>query len=84
MDQGQLDEKSTRPQEEFMTDKIALTISVPQAGREYFDMSRGASYEAAKRGDIPTVKVGRLLRVPVRALEAMLDNAGQKFTSGKR
>ena len=63
-----------------MTDQ-ALTISVPQAGREYFAMSRGASYEAAKRGDIPTVRVGRLLRVPVRALEAMLDNAGQKSTA---
>jgi hypothetical protein len=56
----------------------ALTTTVPEAGRKYFDLSRGASYEAAKRGDIPTIKIGRLLRVPVRALEAMLDNAGQK------
>lgn len=64
-----------------MNDETPLTISVPQAGRQYFDMSRGTSYAAAKRGDIPTVKVGRLLRVPVRALEAMLDNAGQKSTA---
>jgi hypothetical protein len=56
----------------------ALTTTVPEAGRKYFDLSRGASYDAAKRGDIPTIKIGRLLRVPVRALEAMLDNAGQK------
>ena len=61
-----------------MNDELPLTISVPQAGRKYFDLSRGASYEAAKRGDLPTVKVGRLLRVPVRALEAMLDNASKK------
>jgi hypothetical protein len=67
-----------------MTDQGALTISVPHAGRKYFAMSRGASYEAAKRGDIPTVRVGRLLRVPVRVLEAMLDNAGQKSTEKKR
>jgi hypothetical protein len=53
-----------------------LTISVPEAGRRYFDMSRGAAYEAAHRGDIPTIKIGRLLRVPVRALEKMLDKAG--------
>jgi hypothetical protein len=26
-----------------------------------------------KRGDIPTIKIGRLLRVPVRALEEMLN-----------
>ena len=44
---------------------------------------RGASYEAAKRGDIPTVDVGRLKFVPVRKMEAMLDNAGQKSTAGK-
>ena len=61
-----------------MNDESPLTMSVPKAGRKYFGLSRGASYEAAKRGDIPTVKVGRLLRVPVRALEAMLDNAGKK------
>jgi hypothetical protein len=36
----------------------------------------GAAYEAAHRGDIPTIRIGRLLRVPVRALEKMLDNAG--------
>jgi hypothetical protein len=49
------------------------TISVPQAGKEYFDLGRNASYEAARRGDIPTIKFGRLLRVPVVALERMLE-----------
>jgi hypothetical protein len=49
------------------------TISVPQAGKEYFDLGRNASYEAARRGDIPTIKLGRLLRVPVMALERMLE-----------
>jgi Helix-turn-helix domain len=53
-----------------------LTLSVPQAGKEYFNMSRNASYEAARRGDIPVVRIGRLLRVPVRALEKLLDQAG--------
>jgi hypothetical protein len=52
-----------------------LTLSVPEAGKRYFNMSRNASYQAALRGDFPTVRIGRLLRVPVRALEAMLDNA---------
>ncbi|KRR14654.1 hypothetical protein CQ12_11025 [Bradyrhizobium jicamae] len=48
------------------------TISVPEAGREYFDLGRNASYEAAKRGDIPTIRIGKILRVPVIALEEML------------
>jgi hypothetical protein len=50
-----------------------LTISVPEAGRKYFDLSRNASYAAAARGDIPTIRIGKLLRVPVRVLERMLD-----------
>ena len=49
------------------------TISVPEAGRKYFGLSRNASYAAAARGDIPTIKIGKLLRVPVRAIEQMLD-----------
>jgi len=52
-----------------------LTLSVPEAGERYFGLSREGSYEAARRGDIPTIKIGRLLRVPVRSLEAMLDRA---------
>jgi hypothetical protein len=53
----------------------SLTLSVPEAGKRYFDLSRNGSYEAAKRGDLPTIKIGKLLRVPVRALEQMLDSA---------
>lgn len=48
------------------------TISVPDAGRIFFDLARNASYEAAKSGDIPTIKVGGLLRVPVAKLCEML------------
>ena len=53
------------------------TISVPDAGREYFGLSRNASYEAAHRGEIPVIRIGRLLRVPVVALERMLTEAGR-------
>ena len=53
------------------------TITVPDAGRIYFGLGRNASYDAAKRGDIPTIRVGRLLRVPVRAMERLLDDAGR-------
>jgi hypothetical protein len=52
------------------------TISVPQAGREYFGLGRKASYEAARRGDIPTIKIGRLKRVPVGAMERKLEAVG--------
>jgi hypothetical protein len=54
---------------------VPLTISVPEAGKRYFGLSRNGSYDAAERGEIPTIRIGRLLRVPVRALEKMLDRA---------
>jgi len=53
------------------------TLSVPEAGRRYFGVGRNASYAAAKRGDIPTIRLGRLLRAPVAALERRLEEAGQ-------
>jgi Helix-turn-helix domain len=49
------------------------TISVEQAGRIYYGLSRNGSYDAAKRGEIPTIKVGRKLRVPISAMEKRLE-----------
>jgi hypothetical protein len=49
------------------------TLSVPKAGKQYFGLSRASSYAAAARGQIPTIKIGRKLCVPVIALERMLD-----------
>jgi Helix-turn-helix domain len=54
------------------------TLSVPEAGRRYFDLGRNGSYEAARRGEIPTIRIGSRLRVPVIALERMLDEARPK------
>jgi hypothetical protein len=65
------------------------TMSVPEAGRAYFGLGRGASYEAARRGELPVIRIGRLLRVPVVALERMLidtaprSNRGAVTTAGK-
>jgi excisionase family DNA binding protein len=52
------------------------TISVPEAG-EVLGIGRDASYEAAGRGEIPTLRLGRSLRVPVPSLLAMLDQPGE-------
>ena len=59
-------------------DDLPLTMTVPEAGKKYFGLSRCASYAAAERGDIPVIQIGKLLRVPVRALENMLDAASKK------
>jgi hypothetical protein len=47
-------------------------------------MSRNASYDAAARGEIPTVRIGRLLRVPVRAMEAILDRASRTSSEASK
>jgi hypothetical protein len=61
-----------------MTDRTPQTLSVPEAGKRYFGLSRNASYAAAQKGQLPIIRIGRLLRVPVRAMERMLDQASDK------
>lgn len=58
-----------------MADEKPKTMSVPEAGRLYFSLSKNGSYIAAARGDIPTIRVGRLLKVPVAAMEQKLQPA---------
>jgi len=58
--------------------ETAKTMSVPEAGRRYFNLGKNASYDAAKRREIPVIKIGGRLRVPVVALERMLEQAATK------
>ena len=44
-----------------------LTIDVPEAGR-LLGLGRNAAYEAARRGEIPTLRIGQRLLVPVPRL----------------
>ena len=59
-----------------MTDD-RLVYEVPEAGA-MLGLTRNGSYEAAKRGDIPTIKIGKLIRVPKAAFHRMLEEAGTK------
>ena len=52
--------------------RLPKTMSVPEAGKLYYGLSRNGSYQAAARGDIPTIRVGHLLRVPVAAMEKLV------------
>ena len=55
----------------------SVVTSVPEAGAK-LGLSRSASYEAARRGEIPTIRIGKLLKVPNVAFEKMLADAGSK------
>ncbi len=63
-----------------MTNTEPKTMSVPEAG-ELLGLGRDAAYEAAKRGEIPALRFGRLLRVPIVAIERMLEQAGTEATN---
>jgi hypothetical protein len=42
---------------------VCLTFTVPEAGA-MVGLKKNGSYAAAKRGEIPTISFGKLLRVP--------------------
>jgi excisionase family DNA binding protein len=56
---------------------IPLFIDVEEAAK-LIGISRSSAYEAARNGELPTVRFGRRLRVPRGALLAMaqLQNGG--------
>ena len=60
-----------------MTKELSATMSIPEAG-EVLGIGRDCAYEAARRGEIPTLKIGRLRRVPRVAFERMLSPASSR------
>ena len=54
----------------LLTENAVLTLW-PQTGK-MLNLSRGGTYAAAARGDIKTIQLGRLKRVPSAWLKAKL------------
>lgn len=58
------------------------TLTVEEAAR-LLGIGRGAAYEAARRGELPSVRLGRRILIPRHALGALLGedlpaNAGEE------
>jgi excisionase family DNA binding protein len=51
-----------------------LSLAVEEAAQR-LGISRASSYEAVRRGEIPSIKIGRRTLVPVAALDALLASA---------
>ena len=47
------------------------TLTIPEAA-DALGIGRNSAYEAARRGEIPTVRIGKRLLVPRVAFERML------------
>jgi len=52
-------------------------LTVEEAGRR-LGLSRPSAYQAVKRGEIPIIRIGRRILVPVAALDKLLTNDGSK------
>lgn len=51
----------------------------------YLRISRGSAYEAARRGQLPTIRIGRRLLVPRAALDRLLaETTGSASEGGSR
>jgi excisionase family DNA binding protein len=61
-----------RPLEHYMQSNITCrTYKIEEAAR-ILRIGRNQAYEAARRGEIPTIKIGKRLLVPCDALDRML------------
>lgn len=58
------------------TEGTRLTVDIREAAR-ILGIGRNAAYEAARTGEIPTIRIGHRILVPRAALERMLQTAGQ-------
>ncbi len=48
------------------------TLPVQTAGHVFFGLARNAAYDAAKRGDFDTIRIGGKIVVPVAPIAARL------------
>ena len=58
-----------------MEDKVVMTV---EEAAKLLKISRPSAYQAVQRGQIPAIRIGRRILVPVAALETMLASAGKE------
>lgn len=57
-----------------MTKTHVLTV---EEAAKFLRISRNSAYLAVKKGELPSIRIGRRLLVPRAAFERMLDQAGE-------
>jgi excisionase family DNA binding protein len=61
--------------------ELPAVLTVPEAA-ELLRIGRGAAYEAIRRGDIPSIRIGRSLRVPRCQIVELLEGGEAAEMSG--
>jgi excisionase family DNA binding protein len=57
-----------------------ITLTVEEAGAR-LGISRTLAYELVRRGDIPSIRLGRRALVPIRALELMVESVASETSA---
>lgn len=60
-----------------------LTLTVEEAATA-LGLSRAFAYEAARRGEIPSIRIGRRILIPRAALQRLLDSPGGGHPTGDK
>lgn len=58
-----------------MENKVVMTV---EEAAEHLQISRPSAYQAVKKGEIPVIRIGRRILVPIAALDKLLESAGSK------
>lgn len=56
------------------SDQAPRTITVERAG-QLLGISRGLAYDLVRRGEIPSIRLGRRVVVPVTAIDDIINSA---------
>lgn len=56
-------------------DAKRLTMTIPEAAQK-LGIGRNEGYLAARRGDIPTIRIGKRVLVPIAAFDRFLNGYG--------
>lgn len=63
----------TAPQSPTPLENLGATCSIPTAA-QLLGIGRATAYKAAADGSIPSIRIGRCVRVPSAALKRLLEN----------
>jgi excisionase family DNA binding protein len=57
-----------------------ITLTVEEAGTR-LGISRTLAYELVRRGEIPSIRLGRRVLVPIRSLERLVESASDELSA---
>ncbi len=66
-----------------ISQELKRLLRVPEVAR-ILDTTEGRIYEIARQGILPTVRLGRQIRIDREALEEFIKNGGQALPGGWR